>query len=123
MSSLLVADDSDIVRSRIVELIGESTAIKNIYQASDTDSAEKIINTKKPDFIILDIWMPGEGGIELLKRLKRDERYSPTIIMLTNYPYPHYRLMCKKEGVNYFFDKATDFEKIPDIVNGESDSD
>jgi DNA-binding NarL/FixJ family response regulator len=119
MSSLLVADDSDIVRERIVELIGESTGISDIYEAVDTESAENIIKTKRPDFIILDIWMPGDGGIELLKHLKWDEQYNPTIIMLTNYPYPHYRLMCKKEGVKYFFDKATDFEKIPKIINSE----
>ena len=34
--------------------------------------------------------------------------------MLTNYPYPQYRKKCEELGADYFFDKATEIEKIYD---------
>jgi hypothetical protein len=37
-------------------------------------------------------------------------------MILTNYPYPHYREKCKELGADYFFDKVTEIEKISDVI-------
>jgi len=36
--------------------------------------------------------------------------------MLTNYPYPQYRKKCEELGADYFFDKVTEIEEIPKVI-------
>jgi len=59
--------------------------------------------------------MPGGNGIEVLKNIKKNGS-GPTIIILTNYPYPQYRKKCMGAGANYFFDKSTEFNKIIEVI-------
>jgi hypothetical protein len=35
---------------------------------------------------------------------------------LTNYPYPQYRKKCEELGADYFFDKVTEIEEIPKVI-------
>jgi DNA-binding NarL/FixJ family response regulator len=50
----------------------------------------------------------------VLRDLK-SESASPKIIMLTNYPYIQYRRRCLEAGADFFFDKSTEFDKIPRV--------
>ena len=112
---VLIADDSDTLRARLTNLLSENPAIGVIGEARDGLGAAILVEKMKPDVVILDIRMPRESGIEALKRIMQ---YSPkpTIIMLTNYPYQQYREKCKEAGADYFFDKSTEFEKIPEVL-------
>src|SRR6266853_1988886 len=53
----------------------------------------------------------------------RSIRHSPSgtwILICTNYPYPQYRDECIAAGADYFLDKSSEFEKIPEILRGLS---
>ncbi len=65
--------------------------------------------------MILDICLPGQNGIEVLKDI-RDKKLPIRVLMMTNYPYPQYREKCKGLGADYFFDKSAEIEKIPDVI-------
>ena len=73
------------------------------------------MRARRPDAVILDIRLPGINGIELLRRIKR-EHPATRVMMLTNYPYPKYRQQSLAAGADYFFQKATEFDKIPDVL-------
>jgi DNA-binding NarL/FixJ family response regulator len=47
-------------------------------------------------------------------QLRKDE-VAPRIIILTNYPYPGYRQKCLQAGVDFFLDKSTEFDQIPEL--------
>lgn len=76
-----------------------------------------VITTTYPDIVILDINMPGKNGLDLLLEIKLMINPSIVIIM-SNDADSYYRNLCKKMGADYFFDKSTEFHKIPEVLNG-----
>ena len=113
---VLIADDSELMRERLVTMLSELPNIEIIGQARDGMEAIDFIQTLKPDVVILDIRMPGRNGIDVLKRIKEDDT-TPKVIMFTNYPYPQYRHKCLKAGADFFFDKSMDFEQFIHVLN------
>lgn len=112
---VFMADDSPLVLERLAQMLAELPgAVELIGQASQAPEAAEAIRKLKPDVVILDIRMPGGSGIDVLRQIKR-ERPAPVVLMLTNYSYPKYRDMCMAIGADFFLDKSTEFEKIPQI--------
>ena len=67
--------------------------------------------TLKPDFVVLDIKMPDLNGMDILSDIKQIIP-TPVVIILTNYPYPSYRIRCLELGADYFFDKSSEFSNV-----------
>jgi len=80
--SILLVEDEAAIRE-MVRLALERAGF-DLTEAGDAASAERTIADQRPDLLLLDWMLPGESGIELARRLKRDE-YSQEIpiIMLT----------------------------------------
>jgi DNA-binding NarL/FixJ family response regulator len=112
---VLIADDAEMMRDRLVTLISGIEGIEIVGQAATCPETEELNKNLKPDVVLLDIRMPGGSGIEVLQNVKRNKRETKVII-LTNYSYPQYKEKCLKLGANYFFDKSEDFKKIPDTL-------
>lgn len=115
MLKVLIADDSDVFRSRLVNLLSDNPSIGIVGEARDGTGAAVLIEKYKPDVVILDIRMPRETGFEVLKQVKKSKS-APIVIMLTNYPYKQYKEKCLQDGADYFFDKATEFWRIPGVL-------
>ena len=112
---VFIVDDSALVRERLIALISEYPEIEITGQAENAQEAINSIRKLKPDVVILDIRMPGGNGIEVLRNIKKYNS-APTVIILTNYPYPQYRKKCMEAGADYFFDKSTEFHKIIEVI-------
>jgi len=110
-----VVDDSPLVRERLVLLLSEVEGVDVVGSAESAEEGIEGISRSKPDVAILDIRMPSGNGIAILERIKRHGS-SPTVIMLTNYPYPQYRKKCMDAGADYFFDKSGEFQKVTDVL-------
>ena len=89
--------------------------VEIVGQAHNAQDAIASISEAKPDVVILDIRLPGKSGIDVLKDI-RDKKLPIRVIMLTNYPYPQYRKKCEELGADYFFDKVTEIEEIPKVI-------
>jgi DNA-binding NarL/FixJ family response regulator len=115
---VLIVDDSAIMREHIAELLSEfEKDIDLVARAQDVPQGLEAIRTLEPDVVILDIRMPGGSGIDVLKALKR-ERPAAYAIMLTNYPYPQYRQRCRDAGADFFLEKSSEFDRLPEIIQG-----
>ena len=112
---IFIADDSAVVRERLIEMLSELPEIEIIGQAQDGLEATNLIKKLNPDVVILDIRMPRENGIDVLQNIKRDKQ-APIVIMPTNYSYPQYRKKCMEAGADFFFEKSTEFEKVMEVV-------
>ena len=112
---LFIADDSEILRVRLIDMLSEIEGIEIIGQAQESLDAIESIQKLNPHVVILDIRMPQVNGIKVLEAIKKDDQ-SPTVIIFTNYPYPQYRKKCMDLGADFFFDKSTEFEKLIDTV-------
>jgi PAS domain S-box-containing protein len=111
---VLVADDSHLIRQRLVDRLLRVPDI-TIAEAIDTDDALHQLTTFKPDIAVLDIRMPGGGGIKALTEIKKNFP-GITVIVMTSYPYAEYRQKCLEMGADFFFEKSTEFESIAKTV-------
>jgi len=88
--SVLLVDDHEIVRIGFKRLIETTSDIKVVAEASCGEDAYNLAHELQPDIIIMDINMPGIGGLEAISRLyKRDRKIK--VIALTVHetePFP-----------------------------------
>jgi DNA-binding NarL/FixJ family response regulator len=115
--TVLIADDSALVRERLADMIAELEGVELVGQAHDADTALEAIRRLKPHVMILDIRMPGGSGIQVLEAAKQ-EMGPPVAIMLTAFPYAQYRRKCLEAGAEYFFDKSSEFECVAETLEG-----
>jgi DNA-binding NarL/FixJ family response regulator len=114
--TVLVVDDNIPFIKRIVSLLQEVRNIGHINIASEFNEATRIFKEQQPDVVLLDISMPGQSGMKLLKQFKTSGVHCE-VIMLTNHAEDCYRNHCHDLGVDYFLDKSHDFVKIPHILS------
>lgn len=108
---LLIADDSEILRSRLIDLLSEVEGVKVVGEVSESHETIQAVQQLEPDIVILDIRIPGGDGILALEEIKKKPK-PPIVIMFTNFPYLQYRKKCLDAGADFFFYKSTEFEAL-----------
>jgi len=114
---LLIVDDSDILRTRLTEILSEIKGIEIAGEEESSHRAVEAVERLKPDLVILDIRMPGENGTRVIEAIKK-RKNPPIVIMFTNYPYLQYRKRSMDLGADYFFYKAIEFENLVKLMKG-----
>jgi DNA-binding NarL/FixJ family response regulator len=117
MLNIIIIDDSYIFKERLVNLLKSFDQIKIVGEFDTAKDVLTNINKLNPDVILLDIKLKSENGIDLLKKLKSTNLKSK-ILMVTNYPYPQYKMECLKLGADYFFDKSTELDNLIRTIIG-----
>jgi two-component system invasion response regulator UvrY len=69
MINVMLVDDHDLVRKGIRRLLDDNSDIKVIAEAPDGEQAIRQIRKQKPDVILMDISMPGIGGLEATRKI------------------------------------------------------
>jgi DNA-binding NarL/FixJ family response regulator len=113
---ILIVDDSIIIIERISEILNELDCVNSVNQAINYNEAETLLAKNEFDVALLDINLPGKNGIELLAYIKENYPGIKTI-MLTNQSNDYYRNLCEKIGTNYFIDKSSEFERLPQLIS------
>lgn len=113
---VLLIDDTVMILQRLGSLLAELEQVVNIESATSAEEALVVMDDYHPDILVLDINMPGMGGIEMLRKMQGVQINKPVIIMLTNNTFAGYRDECMRLGADYFLDKSRDFLMIPVIV-------
>lgn len=113
---VMLIDDTVLILQRLQSMLSGLPDISAMELATSAEEALIIMEYFKPDMLVLDINMPGMGGIEMLRKLTADQTSKPVIIMLTNNTFAGYRDECMRLGADYFLDKSREFIQIPDIV-------
>ena len=117
---LLIVDDSKEIRTGLVRLITPIKNIEIVGEAANGENALAMIAELTPDFVTLDIKMPGISGILVLLEIKKRSP-NTTVFMLTNFPLEHYKTVCQNAGANYFFDKSNEFEEMVNTIGALAD--
>lgn len=78
---LVVVDDHALFRSGLISLLSETNDFEVVGQASEGSQALAVVEQTHPDVVLLDVNMPGMGGVEAVINLRK--KNGPKIIMLT----------------------------------------
>jgi DNA-binding NarL/FixJ family response regulator len=117
MLKVYIADDSQLVRDRLKEVLTETGMINVIGESGDAKEAMQAIRQLRPDATVLDIRMPGGGGLPVLTDIKATDP-GQVVLVLTAYPNPQYRRAFQAAGADYFFDKTKDIQSMRDVLVG-----
>lgn len=119
---ILIADDHTLVREGISALLKFYDDIEVVGQASDGKEAIDKVNELNPDVVLMDIAMPGLGGLEATLEIKK-RHPNLKILVLTQYGDKEYVNRFLKAGVSgYILKKAVGTELISAIravIKGE----
>ena len=114
MLNLLIADDEELERRAVKNIIGKSFEGQfNIFEAKNGRQAIEVADKEKPEIIIMDIKMPGIDGIEAIKEISKfsGESY---FIVLSAYDYFNYAKEAMKCGVKDYILKPL---KKDELIN------
>jgi DNA-binding NarL/FixJ family response regulator len=112
---ILIVDDSPPIQNRLVKMVSHIQNARVVGLANDGVEAILSIQKLKPDLIILDLRLPGVTGFDVLRNIKKNN-LSTAVLVLTNFATTPHRDLCKQLGVEYFFDKTTEFEQAIDVI-------
>jgi DNA-binding NarL/FixJ family response regulator len=115
MLKVYIADDSVVVREKLKEALEETDSIKVVGESGDAVQAITEIRRLDPQVTIIDIRMPGGGGLPVLKDLK-SRTPNRIAFILTSFPFPQYREVYLSAGADYFFDKTKDIQQMTEIL-------
>lgn len=71
MIRVLLVDDHELVRTGIRRILEEAGDMQVVGEASEGDEALKMARKLEPDVVLMDVNMPGMGGIEATRRMVR----------------------------------------------------
>lgn len=108
---VLIVDDSAVLRKRLKKILALVEGIEVIGEAWDATEATDSIWRLRPELVVLDVQLAHGTGLDVLHNIQ-GTKWKPWVIVLTNYPYPEFRSKYLQAGADYFFDKATEFEKL-----------
>lgn len=115
MIRVLIADDHTLIRDGLRALLATAGDIEVVAEAADGREAVERARAVDPDVVLIDIAMPGLGGLEAVPLLKR-EVPNARILILTQYEQADYVRRFLRLGVaGYVLKKAAGGELISAI--------
>ena len=103
---ILIADDHAMMRSGLKLLLGETYKEAEFGEADDSQQALAVALGQSWDLVILDISMPGRGGLDVLKEF-RTQRPKTPVLILSMYAEPQFAERAFRAGATGYITKAS----------------
>jgi len=107
--SILIVDDDDVYRARLARAFVDRGY--EVRVAHDHDSALSLASAESPEFAVVDLKMPGKGGLELVKALQEIDPATKTVV-LTGYGSIATAIDAVRLGATYYLSKPADADDI-----------
>jgi DNA-binding NarL/FixJ family response regulator len=102
---VLIVDDHAILRAGVREMLAEEEDLRVVGEAGSAEETLQLLNSgTEVDVVILDVTLPGQSGIELLKTLRRD-RPDLQILVLSMHPERSFAVRLMRAGANGYVPK------------------
>jgi two-component system invasion response regulator UvrY len=104
MIRVLVADDHPLLRSALKQVISREPDLAVAGEAEDSEQVLQKIEEKPYDFVVLDLSMPGRGGLDVLREIRRLKPTLP-VLVLSMYPEEQFAVRAIRAGANGYLSK------------------
>jgi DNA-binding NarL/FixJ family response regulator len=118
---ILVVDDSELIRLRLVRQIEALPGVDRVMTASGCLLAQHLVTSQHPALVVLDLHLPDGDPVRLIPQFKLDHP-GLKVAVLTNDATDYNRRRCLQAGAEWFFDKSTEFEQLLAQLQQLSDS-
>ena len=109
-SSILVVDDEPGIRSIVKDILEDEGYEVDI--AEDAETARAARRNRRPDLILLDIWMPDSDGISLLREWSESSAGDPPVIMMSGHGTIETAVEATRLGAYDFLEKPLSTAKL-----------
>ena len=106
MTRILIADDHELVRRGLLQILSEEFPELVLAEAADGRQTMEQAAKQTWDIVLLDINMPGNGGMEILQDIKRLYPRLP-VVMLTAFPEKDFAIRAFKLGACGYVSKGS----------------
>jgi len=111
MIKVMLVDDHDLVRTGIKRLLEDHPDIKIVGEATSGEQALELVTENDPDVVLMDINMPGIGGLEATRKLLQ-RKPKLKIIMLTMHEDDMFAQRLLKAGAMGYLTKGAKVDEI-----------
>ena len=113
--TILLVDDHAVVRMGFKMLIEAEEGIKVIGEAESGEIAIKLFQELKPDIIVMDITMPGIGGLEAIDRIMAKDKNTKILVLSAHEDSVHPKRVLNAGAMGYLTKRSAAEELIKAI--------
>ena len=107
----MLVDDHAVVREGYRSVLQKQPGLQVIAEASDGAEAYRLFKAAKPDLVIMDVTMPGIGGIEAIRRIRQWDREAK-ILVFTMHENAGFAVQAIRAGAKGYVTKSSS----PDVL-------
>jgi len=107
--SILIVDDEPGIRELLGQILGDEG-----YETTAVGSGEEaleLMNRELFDLVLLDLWLPGIDGIEVLTRLRQAGQHTP-VIVISGHASGEQAVAAVREGARDFLEKPLSYDRV-----------
>jgi two-component system nitrogen regulation response regulator NtrX len=108
-AQVLVVDDEQDIRFSLRGILEDEGC--EVLEAESGEAALELLETASPDLVLLDIWLTGMDGLEVLERIRERSRDLP-VIMISGHGNIETAVSAIKKGATDFIEKPLSLEKV-----------
>ncbi len=112
---ICLVDDHSVVRVGYRRFLEQEADFAVVAEAGSGEEAYRVLQALEVDVVILDLSMPGEGGLSVLRRLKSRWPLLP-ILVFSMHDHPTFAIQATRAGANGYITKSSDPEIMVSAV-------
>lgn len=105
MIRVILCDDHAVVRRGIREMLSEAVDIQVVAEAGSYAEVREALRSHPCDVLVLDLNLPGRGGLEVLATLRESDS-NVKVLIVSMFPEDQYAIRCLRAGAQGYLNKA-----------------
>ncbi|MCP5282594.1 MAG: response regulator transcription factor [Rhodoferax sp.] len=115
MTRVILCDDHAVVRRGIRDTLADASDIEVVAETGSYSEVRDALRSTPCDVLVLDLSLPGRGGLEVLASLK-DTDLQVRVLIVSMYPEDQYAIRCLRAGAQGYVNKAGDPSELVEAV-------
>lgn len=112
---ILIADDHPIVRHGLRQILTDAYDVSTVGEAASETDVLGLLRAQPWDVLVLDLAMPGRGGLDTLKLVRAEWPRLP-ILILSMYSEDQYAIRALRAGADGYLNKESAAEKLLEAI-------
>jgi two-component system, NarL family, invasion response regulator UvrY len=114
-AQVMLVDDHELLREGLKRILLDSRLVKAVGEARNGGEALELCRREKWDGVLLDLNLPGRGGLEVLKEIKREWPSTP-VLVLSIYPEEQFAVRVMRAGADGYLTKGAPAREVQHAV-------